>query len=225
MNPELGCVGPATFIPLAEETGLIVPIGEWVLREALTELRRWARAGVGNVSVAVNVSMLQLQRGELAALLRELLEETGLPPRHVVLELTESMVMANAERSISTLGELKALGVSIAIDDFGTGYSSLSQLKRLPIDTLKIDKAFVGEISIDADDEAITATVITMAHTLGLDVIAEGVETPEQLAYLREQGCDEVQGYLISPPLPGEAMLAFLLEQRAPHGRAGGSRP
>jgi diguanylate cyclase (GGDEF)-like protein/PAS domain S-box-containing protein len=225
MNPELGCVGPATFIPLAEETGLIVPIGEWVLREALNELRRWARAGIGNVSVAVNVSMLQLQRGELAALLRELLEETGLPPRHVVLELTESMVMANAERSISTLGELKTLGVSIAIDDFGTGYSSLSQLKRLPIDTLKIDKAFVGEISNNADDEAITATVITMAHTLGLDVIAEGVETSEQLAFLREQGCDEVQGYLISPPLPGEAMLAFLLEQRAHHGRAEGSRP
>jgi diguanylate cyclase (GGDEF)-like protein/PAS domain S-box-containing protein len=220
-NPELGRVGPATFVPLAEETGLIVPIGEWVLREALAELRRWARAGVGNVSVAVNVSMLQLLRGELAALLRDLLDETGLSPRRVVLELTESMVMANAERSISTLGELKALGVSIAIDDFGTGYSSLSQLKRLPIDTLKIDKAFVGEISVDADDEAITATVITMAHTLGLDVIAEGVETPEQLAYLRERGCDEVQGYLISPPLPGEAMLAFLLEQREHRSRVG----
>jgi diguanylate cyclase (GGDEF)-like protein/PAS domain S-box-containing protein len=213
-NPELGRVGPATFVPLAEETGLIVPIGEWVLREALAELRRWARAGVGNVSVAVNISMLQLLRGELATLLRGLLDETGLPPNRVVFELTESMVMANAERSISTLGELKALGASIAIDDFGTGYSSLSQLKRLPIDTLKIDKAFVGEISVDADDEAITATVISMAHTLGLDVVAEGVETPEQLAYLRDRDCDEVQGFLISPPLPGEAMLAFLLEQR-----------
>lgn len=221
-NPDLGRVGPATFVPLAEETGLIVPIGEWVLRESLLELRRWARAGVGNISVAVNVSMLQLLRGELAAQLSALLEETGLPARRIVLELTESMVMANAERSISTLGEIKTLGVSIAIDDFGTGYSSLSQLKRLPIDTLKIDKAFVGEISIDADDEAITATVISMAHTLGLDVIAEGVETPEQLAYLRERGCDEVQGFLISPPLPGDAMLAFLLEQRG--RRQGASR-
>lgn len=214
-NLELGRVGPATFVPLAEETGLIIPIGEWVLREALREARAWARAGVGNVSVAVNVSMLQLLRGDLVPALRRALDETGLPPTRVVLELTESMIMDKAEQSISTLVELKTLGVSIAIDDFGTGYSSLSQLKRLPIDTLKIDKSFVGEISLDADDEAITATVISMAHTLGLDVVAEGVETPEQLAYLRDRDCDEVQGYLVSPPLPGDAMLSFLLEWRS----------
>jgi diguanylate cyclase (GGDEF)-like protein/PAS domain S-box-containing protein len=213
-NAELGQVAPATFVPLAEETGLIVPIGEWVMREALAEVRRWERAGVGDVSIAVNVSMLQLLRGELPALLREVLSQTHLRPDRVVLELTESMVMANAERSISILEELKDLGVSIAIDDFGTGYSSLSQLKRLPIDTLKIDKAFVGEITLDADDEAITATVITMAHTLGLGVIAEGVETAAQLDYLRERGCDEIQGFLISQPLQGDAMLDFLLRSR-----------
>jgi EAL domain-containing protein (putative c-di-GMP-specific phosphodiesterase class I) len=129
------------------------------------------------------------------------------------------MVMANAEQSISTLTQLKSLGVNVAIDDFGTGYSSLAYLKRLPIDTLKIDKEFVGDITTDPDDEAITATVITMAHSLGLDVVAEGVELPEQLDYLREQGCDEVQGNLISPPLDPERCLRFLLEHRAEEQR------
>jgi diguanylate cyclase (GGDEF)-like protein/PAS domain S-box-containing protein len=214
-NAELGAVAPSTFIPLAEETGLIVPIGEWVLREALSELRRWERAGVGDVSVAVNVSMLQLLRGDLPTLLRQAVAQSHVRPDRIVLELTESMVMANAEQSITTLRALKDLGISIAIDDFGTGYSSLSQLKRLPIDTLKIDKAFVGDITIDADDEAITSTVITMAHSLGLEVIAEGVETREQLEYLRERGCDEIQGFLVSRPLPGDSMLEFLLRSRA----------
>ena len=213
-NAELGQVAPSTFIPLAEETGLIVPIGEWVVREALSELRRWERAGVGDVSIAVNVSMLQLLRGDLPTLLRDAMAQSNVRPGRIVLELTESMVMANAEQAISTLGALKDLGVSIAIDDFGTGYSSLSQLKRLPIDTLKIDKGFVGDITFDADDEAITSTVITMAHSLGLAVVAEGVETREQLEYLRERGCDEIQGFLVNRPLPGDAMLEFLLRSR-----------
>jgi diguanylate cyclase (GGDEF)-like protein/PAS domain S-box-containing protein len=213
-NPDLGSVSPATFIPLAEETGLIVPIGEWVLREACVQIQRWMRNGLTSTTMAVNVSMLQLLRGELYTLLRQLLEDFRIPAHRLALELTESMVMANAEQSISTLTQIKSLGVGVAIDDFGTGYSSLAYLKRLPIDTLKIDKEFVGDITTDPDDEAITATVITMAHSLGLDVIAEGVETPEQLDYLREQRCDEAQGNLISHPLDPDRCLKFLLERR-----------
>jgi diguanylate cyclase (GGDEF)-like protein/PAS domain S-box-containing protein len=214
-NPDLGLVPPSTFIPLAEETGLIVSIGEWVLREACVQVQRWTRAGIGGITMAVNVSMLQLLRGELYARLRQILDDFSLPAHRIELELTESMVMANAEQSISTLTQLKSLGVNLAIDDFGTGYSSLAYLKRLPIDTLKIDKEFVGDITTDPDDEAITATVITMAHSLGLDVVAEGVETQEQLDYLREQRCDEVQGNLISPPQDPERLLKFLLDRRS----------
>jgi diguanylate cyclase (GGDEF)-like protein/PAS domain S-box-containing protein len=214
-NADLGVVPPSTFIPLAEETGLIVPIGEWVLREACVQLQRWGRAGLTATTMAVNISMLQLLRGELYARLKDMLEDFRIPAHRIELELTESMVMANAEQSISTLTQIKSLGVNLAIDDFGTGYSSLAYLKRLPIDTLKIDKEFVGDITTDPDDEAITATVITMAHSLGLDVIAEGVETPGQLEYLREQRCDEVQGNLISPPLDPERMLKFLLDRKA----------
>ena len=217
-NPELGPIPPVTFIPLAEETGLIVPIGEWVLREACVQLQRWIKAGLNSTTVAVNVSMLQLLRGELYTRLREVIEDFRIPAHRIELELTESMVMANAEQSISTLTQIKSLGVKVAIDDFGTGYSSLAYLKRLPIDTLKIDKEFVGDITTDPDDEAITATVITMAHSLDLDVIAEGVETQEQLDYLREQKCDEVQGNFISPPLDPERIFKLLLDRAAAAG-------
>jgi diguanylate cyclase (GGDEF)-like protein/PAS domain S-box-containing protein len=222
-NPDLGAVPPSTFIPLAEETGLIVPIGEWVLREACVQLQRWIKAGLTSTTVAVNISMLQLLRGELYTRLREILDDFRIPAHRIELELTESMVMANAEQSISTLTQIKSLGVNLAIDDFGTGYSSLAYLKRLPIDTLKIDKEFVGDITTDPDDEAITATVITMAHSLGLDVIAEGVETPEQLDYLREQKCDEIQGNLISPPLDTERLLKFLIDRTPAAERSRGS--
>jgi diguanylate cyclase (GGDEF)-like protein/PAS domain S-box-containing protein len=214
-NPDLGPVPPMTFIPLAEETGLIVSIGEWVIREACVQVQRWMRAGLTGTTMAVNVSMLQLLRGELYNRLKEILDDFDIPAHRIELELTESMVMANAEQSIQTLSQIKSLGVNLAIDDFGTGYSSLAYLKRLPIDTLKIDKEFVGDITTDPDDEAITATVITMAHSLGLDVIAEGVETPEQLDYLREQRCDEVQGNLISTPLDAERCMKFLLDRKA----------
>ena len=214
-NPELGQVSPATFIPIAEETGLIVPIGEWVIREACVQVQRWMKAGLNATTMAVNVSMLQLLRGELYTKLRQLLEDFRVPAHRFELELTESMVMANAEQSISTLTQIKSLGVNLAIDDFGTGYSSLAYLKRLPIDTLKIDKEFVGDITTDPDDEAITATIITMAHSLGLDVIAEGVETQEQLDYLREQRCDEVQGHFVSAPIDGDRLFKFLLDRKA----------
>jgi EAL domain-containing protein (putative c-di-GMP-specific phosphodiesterase class I) len=220
-NPELGPISPAVFIPIAEETGLIIQIGEWVIREACTQLVRWGKAGLQAPRVAVNVSMLQLTRGEFYQRLKEILEDLGIPAQRIEIELTESMVMANAEQSIKTLSQIKSLGVNVAIDDFGTGYSSLAYLKRLPIDTLKIDKEFVGDITTDPDDEAITSTVIMMAHSLGLDVVAEGVETQEQLDYLREQKCDEVQGNIVSPPLDAEKCLRYLLDHRAPGERRG----
>jgi diguanylate cyclase (GGDEF)-like protein/PAS domain S-box-containing protein len=207
---ELGEVPPTVFIPLAEETGLILAIGEWVLREACMTLQRWRRNGLLDVGMAINVSVLQLLRGRLPDVIRLVLEEIDVPPERIELEVTESMVMANAEQTNAVLRELKRIGVSLAIDDFGTGYSSLIYLKRLPIDTLKIDKEFVGDLTNDPDDEAITATVITMAHSLGLNVVAEGVETEEQLMYLREQGCDEIQGFWLSPPLDVHHCFAFI---------------
>ena len=211
---ELGEVPPTVFIPLAEETGLILSIGEWVLREACMTLQRWRRNGLLDVGMAVNVSVLQLLRGRLPDVIRLVLEEIDVPPERIELEVTESMVMANAEQTNAVLRELKRIGVSLAIDDFGTGYSSLIYLKRLPIDTLKIDKEFVGDLTNDPDDEAITATVITMAHSLGLNVVAEGVETEEQLMYLREQGCDEIQGFWLSPPLDVHHCFAFIRNYR-----------
>lgn len=213
-SEDLGEVSPAIFIPLAEEAGLIIDIGEFVLDRACATLARWREQGLADVVMAVNLSVLQLLRGELPRRLCEILAEHAIAPQQIELELTESTIMNNAEQSVRTLNELKAIGVSLAIDDFGTGYSSLSYLKRLPIDTLKIDKEFVGDITSDPDDEAITATIITMAHSLGLNVIAEGVETHEQLEYLREQGCDEIQGNWLSLPLSAERCLEFLKSRR-----------
>ena len=213
-SEEIGEIPPTVFIPVAEETGLILPIGEWVLREACATLRRWRHHGLDDLGMSINVSVLQILRGDLPALLEDVLATAGVPADRIELEVTESMVMANAEQTTAVLHRIKELGVSLAIDDFGTGYSSLVYLKRLPIDTLKIDKEFIGDITTDPDDEAITATVITMAHSLGLNVVAEGVETVEQLNYLREQGCDEVQGFWLSPPLDVQHCLAFIRAYR-----------
>ncbi len=209
-SADLGEISPVTFIPLAEESGLVLPIGEWVMREACETLKRWRAQGLDEISIGINVSVLQLLRGRLPAHLRHVLEETGVPANRVELEVTESMVMQNAEQTTHVLNEMRAIGVSLAIDDFGTGYSSLVYLKRLPIDTLKIDKEFIGDLTRDPDDEAITATVITIGHSLGLNVIAEGVETEQQLAYLREQGCDEIQGFWLSTPLDANRCLTFI---------------
>ena len=211
-TPEFGNVTPAEFIPIAEESGLIIPIGEWVLARACRQLRTWKDEGVQGLVVSINVSVLQLLRGNLLRHLSDMLAEYDFAPGCIELELTESTIMANAEQSISTLRQVKALGVSVAIDDFGTGYSSLSYLKRLPIDTLKIDREFVGDLTTDPDDEAITATVITMAHSLGLNVVAEGVETDEQVAYLTAQKCDEIQGFWLARPMQPEQLPAFLRE-------------
>lgn len=207
---EFGSVPPSTFIPILEETGLILPIGEWVLEEACRQLRQWDAHALTSVGVSVNVSVLQMLRGDLPGSVAKVLEKTGLSASRLELEITESMVMANAEQTINTLRDLKRLGVSIAIDDFGTGYSSLIYLKRLPIDTLKIDKEFVGDLTHDPDDEAIVTTIISMAHSLGLNVVAEGVETAEQLSFLRQHGCDEIQGYLLARPLTPDDCLEFL---------------
>ncbi len=209
-SAELGEISPTVFVPLAEESGLILQIGDWVLNEALQTLKRWRTHGLNEISIGINVSVLQLLRGHLPEQLRRLIGELGVPANRIELEVTESMVMQNAEQTTHVLNELRKLGVTLAIDDFGTGYSSLVYLKRLPIDTLKIDKEFIGDLTRDPDDEAITATVITMGHSLGLNVIAEGVESEQQLGYLREQGCDEIQGFWLSPPLDAHRCLAFI---------------
>ena len=209
-SAELGEIQPTEFIPLAEESGLIVPIGEWVLGEACRQLKAWRGQGLTELRMGVNVSVLQLLRGNLAAYLKRLLLVTELPADRIELELTESMVMQNAEQTTAMLDELRKLGVSLAIDDFGTGYSSLVYLKRLPIDTLKIDKEFIDDLTRDADDEAITSTIVSMGHSLGLTVIAEGVENEQQLEFLRALGCDEVQGHWLSRPIDAERCLAFV---------------
>ena len=214
-SAELGEIAPTEFIPLAEESGLIVPIGEWVLGEACRQLKAWRQQGLGDLRMGVNVSVLQLLRGNLAAYLKRLLQATELPADRIELELTESMVMQNAEQTTAMLDELRKIGVSLAIDDFGTGYSSLVYLKRLPIDTLKIDKEFIDDLTRDPDDEAITSTIVTMGHSLGLTVIAEGVETEQQLEFLRAHGCDEVQGHWLSRPIDGDRCLAFIRGWRA----------
>ncbi len=214
-SPDFGLVSPASFVPLAEESGLIVPIGEWVLREAAGQLRQLDELTRLRLSMAVNVSVMQLLRGDLDRRLARILADTRTPAERIELELTESIVMANPEQSIRTLSALKATGVRLAIDDFGTGYSSLAYLKRLPIDTLKIDKTFVSDLIVDPDDEAITATIIAMAHTLDLAVVAEGVESREQLDYLRRQGCDLAQGYFIGQPLPGGELADWLRRHAA----------
>ncbi len=209
-SPELGEISPAVFVPLAEESGLILAIGEWVIREACVRLEAWRALGLVDLSVSINVSVLQLLRGNLADFLDTTLRAHNLPANRIELELTESVVMQNAQQAKAVLNSLRQVGVSLAIDDFGTGYSSLVYLKRLPIDTLKIDKEFVDDLTRDPDDEAITSTIITMGHSLGLNVIAEGVETDEQLDFLREHGCDEIQGHWLSRPLDSARCLAFI---------------
>nr|WP_255746852.1 EAL domain-containing protein [Lysobacter sp. CFH 32150] len=209
-SPEYGEIPPMQFIPLAEESGLILDIGEWALREACYTLKRWRQHGLERLTMAVNVSALQLLRGDLPNMVARVLEETDVPAEYLELELTESVVMANAAQTAATLQAIRDLGVQLAVDDFGTGYSSLAYLKRLPITTLKIDKEFIGDLTRDADDEAITSTVITMAHSLGLNVVAEGVEEEAQMQFLRAHGCDEIQGYWLSPPIDAHRCLALI---------------
>ena len=209
-HPQRGLVPPLDFIPLAEETGLIVPIGEWVLRTACAQAMAWHAAGFCGLQMAVNISSRQFQQHNLAALVTTVLNETGLEPQCFNLELTESVLMRNVDAAIVAMGELDAAGVGFSIDDFGTGYSSLSYLKRFPIDILKIDRSFVRDITTDPDDAAIVTAIMAMAHTLGIEVVAEGVETEEQIAFLRAHGCDVMQGYYFSKPVDAAALTELL---------------
>ncbi|HET7607673.1 MAG TPA: EAL domain-containing protein [Gammaproteobacteria bacterium] len=214
-NAELGSVSPARFIPLAEETGLIVPIGKWVLRTACTQSVAWREQGLPPVSMSVNLSLRQLNDERLVPEIQAVLEETGMDPSLLELEVTESSIMQNAGRAAEILTAIKRLGVRLAIDDFGTGYSSLSHLKRFPIDTLKVDRSFIREVPNDAEDKAIAEAIIAMGKTLSLTVVAEGVETPQQQAFLSEKLCDEMQGYYFSTPVAAQD-FAELLRSHAP---------
>ncbi|WP_277590110.1 EAL domain-containing protein [Pseudomonas chlororaphis] len=209
-HPDLGRVPPGDFIGLAEEIGLIGPIGEFVLRQACWQACEWQRQGLPAIRVSVNLSVHQLRQGKLVSQVRSVLEETGLAPHFLELELTESHLLDSVEHIVSTFQQLRDLGVKLAIDDFGTGYSSLSYLKRIPVDYVKIDQAFIRGLSEGGADAAITRAIIAMAHGLSLKVVAEGVEYPGQLAFLKEQKCDEVQGYLISRPVEAEGLAALL---------------
>ena len=214
-HPLRGLVAPAEFIPLAEDTGLIAPLGEWVLRTACAQTRQWQESGFQKLHVAVNLSPRQFQQPDLVQMIESVLKETGLNASYLELEVTESSVMKNAETAINTLRELKAMGIRISIDDFGSGYSSLSYLKTLPIDVLKIDQSFVRDMTTDPRDAAIVMAIIQLAHSLQLQVKAEGVETEDQLRFLRLLRCDEMQGYLFCTPLPAEAFEHMLLEGRS----------
>lgn len=213
MHPTRGLVAPSEFIPLAEETGLIVPIGEWVLRTACRQNIEWQLAGYTPIRVAVNLSAYQFKQGNIVQKVAEILLETGLNPQYLELEITESIAMQNAEQVIHTLEALKQLGIQISIDDFGTGYSSLSYLKNFPIDRLKIDKSFVNNITNSAGDAVIAESIIAMAKSLKLGVIAEGVETAAQYQFLKSSGCHEMQGYYFSKPVPVNQLLSQLTKE------------
>lgn len=213
-HPDLGVMPPGKFIPLAEESGLIVPIGEWVLRSACAQNKAWQAAGFPPIRVAVNVSPRQLRHESLLGAVGRALRETGLHPNWLELELTES-IMQDADEAIRLLSQLQAIGVQIAIDDFGTGYSSLNHLKRYPIHKLKIDQSFVRDVTHDPHDRAIVTAIIALAHSLNLKAIAEGVETEEQLAYLRSLKCDEAQGYFLGRPMPAQNATKLLAQVTA----------
>ena len=211
-SPDVGQIPPGRFIPVAEDCGLILPIGEWVLRTACRQAASWLAAGYQVPVVAVNISAIQFRQENLAGSIRDILEETGLPASHLELELTETILMEKPERAKETLWELKRLGISLAIDDFGTGYSSLNYLKHFPLDRLKIDQSFVADITTDPNDAAIADAIIALARSLGLSVIAEGVETREQVNFLQTNQCYEMQGYFFSHPVPPEACTGFFTE-------------
>ncbi|RTE67561.1 EAL domain-containing protein [Amphritea opalescens] len=213
-HPSEGNIPPGKFIPFAEESNLIIQIGEWVLRTACFQAKKWLDSGIEFGRIAVNVAGPQIKRGNLVDTIKTVLAETGLPARYLEIEVTESYVMQDADRAVEQLNEIKALGITLAIDDFGTGYSSLSYLKKLPIHKLKIDGSFIRDIPVDTDDMAISKAVIALGASLGLTVIAEGVETAEQARFLSHAGCDEVQGYLYSRPIDTGAIEQYLTEPK-----------
>jgi EAL domain-containing protein (putative c-di-GMP-specific phosphodiesterase class I) len=200
-HSDLGLVPPDKFIGIAENSGLIMSIGEWVLRTTCRQARKWQDEGLSAIPIAVNVSAVQFRHEGFCELIRRVLRETGLAPQYLELELTESLLLANADVTLSVLQELKTMGLKLAIDDFGTGYSSFSYLKKFPVSKLKIDRSFVRDVAVNPDDAAITTAIISMAKSLSLKVIAEGVEDEAQISFLRAHHCDEIQGYYFSKPL------------------------
>jgi predicted signal transduction protein with EAL and GGDEF domain len=216
-HPHLGTVSPGTFISLAEETRLIVPIGSWVLREACRQACAWSHAGLGALRIAVNLSVIQVLQNDFVAQVAEVLAESGLAPERLELEITETMVMTDADAVVAKLTQIKRMGVALAIDDFGTGHSSLSYLKRFPLDRLKIDKSFIHDIDYAGDDEAIVTAIIAMSRSLNFEVVAEGIETARQEEFLHRQGCDLAQGFLFSPPLAAKDLPAWLLSWQRAH--------
>jgi EAL domain-containing protein (putative c-di-GMP-specific phosphodiesterase class I) len=218
--PQRGLVAPDRFIGVAEDTGLIVPIGRWVLHTACQQARLWQEAGLPPIVVSVNVSPRQFREGSIVDTIAEALAAQRLAACYLQIELTEGLAMHGAEKYVHMLGQIKKLGVQIAVDDFGTGYSSLSYLKRFPIDQLKVDRSFVTDLATDPDDAVIVQAIIALGHKLGLRVVAEGVETEEQLDYLRRSGCDEMQGYLFGAPMIASEFAALLAREDERQPRA-----
>jgi predicted signal transduction protein with EAL and GGDEF domain len=208
-HPELGVVSPREIIPLSEETGLITPIGEWVLRTACVQARKWQESGVGSIAISVNVSPRQFADKDLREVVGRVLRETGVSPRLIELELTERLLLQDNEETALVLRDLRAMGVTIALDDFGTGYSSLSYLARFPLDVLKMDRCFVRDVDHDTAAAGVAKAVIAIGHSLGARVVAEGVDSYEQERFLREQGCDELQGFLLAGALPEDEVVRF----------------
>jgi diguanylate cyclase (GGDEF)-like protein len=213
-HPKLGMISPDRFIPLAEETGLIVPIGEWVLRTACAQVKAWHVAGFSDLTVAVNFSARQFQKNDLFDLVRGILDETKLDAEYLEIELTESLLMKDSDVTVQTLRRLKEMGSIMALDDFGTGYSSLSYLRRFPIDVVKIDCSFIRDVTNNLDDALLTKAIISMAKSLNLKTVAEGVETEGQLNFLKENQCDTFQGYYFSRPLPADDITAMLFDKK-----------
>jgi EAL domain-containing protein (putative c-di-GMP-specific phosphodiesterase class I) len=216
VHPTMGAISPLDFIPIAEDSGLIVPIGEWTIKTAYRQLREWHDAGHKDLKISVNLSSAQLSRPGLVDVVNEALEETRLDASMTELEITENVVMRNIDSAITTLDIFKHMGISIAIDDFGTGYSSLSHLRRLPIDTVKIDQSFVRDIPDNKEDASIAQAIIAMARSLKLSLVAEGIENIKQLNYFKQQGVHIVQGHLFSKPVPAEEMKTMLDAETAP---------
>ena len=213
-HPELGMLAPMRFIPVAEETGLIVPIGRWVLRTACAQNMEWQRQGLPPLSMVINVSPRQFSDESLLSDIDQALADSGMDAKQLQIEITESMVMLNVERAIGVLDEIQSRGVRLAIDDFGTGYSSMSMMKRFPIDTIKIDRSFVRDLPRNSEDKAIAEAIIGMGKALGLTIVAEGVETAEQDDFLRKNYCDEIQGFLFSKPVTADKIAELV---RLPH--------
>jgi EAL domain-containing protein (putative c-di-GMP-specific phosphodiesterase class I) len=213
-HPELGIIPPVKFISIAEESGLIVPLGKWVLQTACRQNKSWQDSGYNKIVISVNISVKQLYQENILDMVQGILDDTGLEPKYLEFEITENVMMHNTEKMLKIMQRIKALGISISIDDFGTGFSSLSYLKQFSADIIKIDRAFIKDVNSNPNDAAITSAIINMAHSLNLRVIAEGVENHEQLGFLKSKNCNEVQGYLCGKPIMKDEFRELLSENK-----------